>query len=460
LAERARAALRPAASLRGSEGVVFFVRFALVLALAFVPVAGSLTTPYGFGSFAVHVYLLVAVAFVYACGLFYMYAHDLLPAYRRLFAVAADLILVTLWIATGRGEASAQLMPLYYLEVLVAAVWYGLVGGLVAATGAVCLFLVIVVPVSNPMLRLQYVMFTHLVPYVYLTALLAGLLAHMEMLGRQRLEEQRLVMQQFRQEIDAATRIHQQSLPAALPRVPGFQIGDASRIAGRTAGLYGGDVYSVRRLESEPAGQRSFRYEVFVADVAGKTFMAVVNVPVLIRTLEICLEPDSCEHTMRRSNELLYQFYKPASFASVFYAHLESDLRLLTYVNAGSVPPLLVRAAGGDAIPLEPTGPALGALPSAEFTEQCLDLGPGDVLVIYTDGVTSARNAQGEEFAEERVAELARSSRHLNAQHIADRLLDAVSDFQGKGGHRPDDLSILVLKAEETEEPQAPTPAP
>ena len=83
LAERARAALRPAASLRGSEGVVFFVRFALVLALAFVPVAGSLTTPYGFGSFAVHVYLLVAVAFVYACGLFYMYAHDLLPAYRR-----------------------------------------------------------------------------------------------------------------------------------------------------------------------------------------------------------------------------------------------------------------------------------------------------------------------------------------------------------------------------------------
>ena len=447
LAGRGLAAIRPAESLRESELVMVLYRTALILSLGFSPWIASLTVPGEIERFPPQVYFSVAGAFLYNSLLFFAYHRNFWRAFRRPLSVGVDLVLISLWISFGHGGAATQFIPLYYFEVLAAAMWFGLVGSLMAATTAICLFLVLVVPFGEPALRLPYLLLTHLVPYIYLVALLTGLLAQAESLGRERLEDQRRVLAQFRHEMDVAQRIHQQAMPAAIPQIHGFELGVAWRVAETTAGVYGGDVYGVRRLEAKEPQEDGGRYEIFVGDVAGKTFMAVINLPVLTRTLEACLDPDSCERTMRESNALLYHFLKPTSFASLFYAHLDVGTRMLTYVNAGNVPPALARATDGDTVLLEPTGPALGALARAEFKEESLLLEPGDALVIYTDGVTSARNSRGEEFGEEGVAELLAHSRDLTAQHIADRFVDAVSDFEGRG-RRPDDLTILVLKAE------------
>jgi len=451
LRHRLGGAVRPAESLRGSELVMVLYRTALILSLGFSPWVAAIASPYGLEGLPLTLYYAIAGAFLYNSLLYFAYRRQFWRSFRRPMAVAVDLLLITLWIWFGRGTTAMQFLPLYYFEVLVASVWFGLAGGLSAATAAIVLFAVIVIPSADPLLRVPRLWLTHMVPYTYLVALLGGLLAQEETLGRRRLEEQRLVLEQFRQEIEVAQRIQRQTMPADLPAMPGFELGVAWRAAGPTLGLYGGDLYGVRALGSR--GQ-SHRYQIFVGDVAGKGVMALVNLPVLTRTLEAVLDEESCERTMTRANQLLYQFLRPASFASLFYAHLDAEMRTLTYVNAGSVPPVLVRA-DGSLFLLEPGGPALGARPNQRYREESLELEAGDVLVIFTDGVTTTRNAEGEEFGEARVAELVTQSRALSAQHIADRLQEAASRFQS-GEQIPDDITILVIKGLQRTEPLPP----
>jgi sigma-B regulation protein RsbU (phosphoserine phosphatase) len=117
----------------------------------------------------------------------------------------------------------------------------------------------------------------------------------------------------------------------------------------------------------------------------------------------------------------------------------------MTYVNAGHVPPLVVRAAQGTAEELRVPGMALGVLPNERFGEHTSHLKPGDALILYTDGVIDAMNAEQEMFGLERLKRLARDHRYEEAQKLAETIDQAVSDFVGDSVQF-DDFTLVVAR--------------
>jgi serine phosphatase RsbU (regulator of sigma subunit) len=116
----------------------------------------------------------------------------------------------------------------------------------------------------------------------------------------------------------------------------------------------------------------------------------------------------------------------------------------LAYANAGHNPPILLRS-NGDAEMLEGGGPVLGILPIAPYSEMCAQLDHGDMLVLYTDGVTEANNAAYEEFDEERFIEVLQANRTLPAAGIVQAVIQAVTGFAA-GAPQADDITLLVAK--------------
>jgi len=133
-------------------------------------------------------------------------------------------------------------------------------------------------------------------------------------------------------------------------------------------------------------------------------------------------------------------------FVTLFYAILDSKKRTLTYVNAGHNPPILLQREPSKTVLLKARGIALGVVDDADLESAELELKSGDVLVLYTDGVTEAVNENKEEFGLERVAGLIRDNRELSAHDMIEKIKDEVTAF---GGAQPqyDDITLMVLKA-------------
>ena len=124
---------------------------------------------------------------------------------------------------------------------------------------------------------------------------------------------------------------------------------------------------------------------------------------------------------------------------------LDADLGTLTYANAGDYAPMLVRASG-EVERLATGGAVLGVLPESGYEHQRVSVGTGDRLVLFTDGITEARNAADEEFGEDRLAALAVAHRGCSAPALQARLAAAVAEFTG--GLFQDDATLIVLAAE------------
>ena len=129
---------------------------------------------------------------------------------------------------------------------------------------------------------------------------------------------------------------------------------------------------------------------------------------------------------------------------SIFLGLVDTRRRGLHYINAGHIPPIVVRA-NGEVLKLEEGGTVIGLFDAAEYKRASLKLLPGDVLLCCTDGITKAQNAEKEEFGLERLVEVARAHRHLSAQQIVDKVARQVSSFAGDGTHL-DDKVLMVLK--------------
>jgi sigma-B regulation protein RsbU (phosphoserine phosphatase) len=114
-------------------------------------------------------------------------------------------------------------------------------------------------------------------------------------------------------------------------------------------------------------------------------------------------------------------------------------------VNAGHNPPVLLR--GEETIRLEAGGPVVGLLPFAPYTEQTLTLEPGDLLILFTDGISEAMTKTDEEWGEERMIAAARASLHKQANVVLDDLFAAADAFTA-GAPQHDDMTLLVLKLE------------
>lgn len=148
-------------------------------------------------------------------------------------------------------------------------------------------------------------------------------------------------------------------------------------------------------------------------------------------------------NTVARLNRLLYASTSPEKYATFFFGLYNEHSRSLTYTNAGHLPPLLIR---GDTWEyLEVTGSVVGAFPSLPYGEQTVPLGPGDLLVAYTDGITEPENAYGEDFGAERLAEVVMRHRDTEPCEIVAKILEAVRHWD-TSEEQADDMTLMIVR--------------
>jgi len=170
-------------------------------------------------------------------------------------------------------------------------------------------------------------------------------------------------------------------------------------------------------------------------------FMALSRT--ILRTMTIG-KPTPRE-TVERANDVILADARAEMFVTVFHGALDPHAHRFTYVNAGHNPPLFYRAAQKDLTTLKEHGIALGVLSNITLEEHTLEFAPGDLLLMYTDGVTDAINPAEEEFGAERLADLVACNAHLAPDALLDEIQRAVAEHAGEGVHF-DDLTMIALK--------------
>jgi sigma-B regulation protein RsbU (phosphoserine phosphatase) len=168
----------------------------------------------------------------------------------------------------------------------------------------------------------------------------------------------------------------------------------------------------------------------------------MASVHASLRALAGTMDPAAL---MERLNRFLYDSTQAHRYATMFYGELDAASRRLTFVNAGHVPPCLLRASGEE-VRLTCGGPVVGLLEDVSFEIGTLELGPGDLLAVVSDGVTEAMSPEDREFGERRLFESLRRSRSGGAEDVLGAIVDAVHAWTGPAGCG-DDLTAVVLKA-------------
>lgn len=245
------------------------------------------------------------------------------------------------------------------------------------------------------------------------------------------LEQAERIMQA---ELRQAAEIQRGLLPKQDPQLAGFDIAGHSEPC-RTVN---GDYYDYVPM---PDG----RLVLICGDVAGKGISAALLLSALQARLHTISEEElPIETIVSRVNNGLCTSMPVNRFVTFFGSILDPLDGTLAYTNAGHNPPFLVKASG-DVEPLTAGGPVLGVLRSAPYDSASIRLDTGDVVVMYTDGVSEAHPSGGDEFGEDRVKELVRANRHRTSGEIMNTLKDAVLEYIGDQAAE-DDVTVVVVK--------------
>jgi phosphoserine phosphatase RsbU/P len=249
-------------------------------------------------------------------------------------------------------------------------------------------------------------------------------------------------MERKNTELAIAAEIQQSFLPDTIAQVEGYEIAARSVMAKEV----GGDFFDVIPLEVVPLG--TGKLGIMIADVSGKgipaaLFMALSRIVVRVNAVWYGSRP---AQAIRDANTIIAHDTKSGMFVTLFYGYLDSSTRTLTYVNAGHNPPIHFRAADRTLSELSATGIAVGVLPDSQYTQAGVQLVPGDILVLYTDGITEAENAGLEMFGLERLQTTILASHGLSAQDICQKILDAVRSFTGDHP-QSDDITLMVIRS-------------
>jgi serine phosphatase RsbU (regulator of sigma subunit) len=242
----------------------------------------------------------------------------------------------------------------------------------------------------------------------------------------------RLRMQTEEEDFAQARGIQQTLLPREMPTVAQLDMSGFWQ----PARAMGGDYYDLLKLgESELA--------VCIGDVAGKGMPAALlmsGLQAAVRASASSSPRDLCERVRR----VVVSSLSGGRFVTFFYATVDTAAMRLRWCNAGHNAPILARA-DGSLVRLAEGGPAFSRLFSdSGYEERELPLMPGDRLVLFTDGVSEAADAEGEQFGEERIEELVADSRDLVALELQRTIVDASLSFSG--GELEDDLTLVVVR--------------
>ncbi len=248
-----------------------------------------------------------------------------------------------------------------------------------------------------------------------------------------RLLEEERAKQQMEEELRLARTIQQSLLPRTLPAA-GWLRAAGSSIASRQVG---GDYYDVTHVTSRC-------WSVVVADVSGKGVGSALLASLLQGALITGTEqPEYLGPRVERLNRFLLERTGGEKYATIFYGLVDRS-GLLSYVNAAHCPPLIVRD-GGCRASLDATGVPVGLMEPAEFALSEYRLAPGDKVLIYTDGVTEAQNADGEFFGRKRLRELCAAHGTSGCAALHDAIQQAVAAFT-EGAPQSDDITLVVLE--------------
>jgi len=248
----------------------------------------------------------------------------------------------------------------------------------------------------------------------------------------QTVEKGTIALQQQEEELKRAREIQQMLLPSTLPQFAGVQIAGAWQPAREV----GGDYFDVIQLDEDRLG-------ICVGDVAGKGITAALLMANLQASFRAFATAEASPQVVcTKLNKFLCANTAPGKFVTFFYAVLDAHTRTLTYENAGHSPGLLLRS-NCTTETLPGGGAVLGALPDWTYQDYTAQLQPGDQLILSTDGITEAENANLEEFGDERLLAAAHA-RHGSALEVQRAIMQQVTAFCG--GNFRDDATLLVLR--------------
>lgn len=255
------------------------------------------------------------------------------------------------------------------------------------------------------------------------------------LIERTRLHDELEKRRWIEDELKIARQIQMSFLPSSCPVLPEFEV-CGTNISYEQVG---GDYYDFINIVKQQIG-------IAIADVSGKGIPASLIMASFRASLRAEIRNNYAIRTiLAKANALLFESVESGAFVTAFYGVLDTKNRVLTFSNAGHYPPILIRKNGTVEL-LSEGGPVLGVIPDATYEERPVSLSSGDLLVLYTDGVTEAVNVSNEQYGQERLEKLLVSSIHMSAAEVTQHIVDEVASFRGNAKQN-DDLTLVVLKA-------------
>ena len=242
-------------------------------------------------------------------------------------------------------------------------------------------------------------------------------------------------LERKKKELEIAHQIQESFLPNTLPHIENYQLA-ASSIPAQEVG---GDFYDFIPISKEQTG-------LTIGDVSGKGIPAALFMA-FSRTLlraKACRNP-GVGRMIESVNNFINEEPHSDMFVTLFYSVLDNKNNKLTFVNAGHNPPLLLKNENSEIIKLSTGGVVLGAMKGLKMDEKTIDINPGDLLVLYTDGVTEAVDKQDAQFGEEKLINLIQENRKLQVEDLKNMIIDEVYDF-ASGTPQADDITLMVLR--------------
>ncbi len=420
---------QPRDTLGESEGVVAVFRTLLV---AVVLVAPSAAEP---GEGTPSFYVAVGLAGLYSfVATLLIYRRVRLPLRRHVLLVA-DIVWLTVLVHHS-GGVRGGLFPLYYLTVVMGAMWFSMPGAIGAAALATLFYVAGMWFVEDPeriSYQLRYSVATQ-VMLLFLAAILCAYLADAWHSERNQAEQQRQIVAQFRRQIDMVKELQSLILPAQLPVVAGLEIGVRTRPAAVVAG---GDYYDGLAFADGTLG-------VCCADVSGKSVPGQLRLPLVKYAFRVCaLQSREPQEAMGHLNRLLYDELPAEMFVSMAYALVDPPRGTVT-IAGKHCPPLHWVARTGQVHEVALRGVVLGMDPDIVYQPVVVPFEPDDYLVFYTDGAIEAKDRRGNELEVPGLARLLSEAAPESAQDLANWLFCALEEYEV--GEKHDDLTLVILR--------------
>ncbi|MEP6743158.1 MAG: GAF domain-containing SpoIIE family protein phosphatase [bacterium] len=249
------------------------------------------------------------------------------------------------------------------------------------------------------------------------------------------LHEQLIEKKRLEGQLEVARQVQLELLPAKDPQLAGYDISAYNFPTEEVSG----DYYDWVKIFDDQIG-------LVIADVSGKGVPAALLMAFLRASLRAATHIGYSPHvSMAKVNYLLWESIERNQFVTAFYGILDVTNRTLSYTNAGHNPPLLFTSDGKHQF-IERGSLPLGMFKDTRYHEYYQIIEPGELLVLYTDGVTEAQNAKGEEYGRDRLARAVKANRKLNARDLITAVYKEVNEWtDGKGA--TDDVTFFVIKA-------------